>query len=86
MTEAMKEIYKHLIQFVTVDEALQLLENYKQEILTAEDMKVISHVEYNDLVERSETLRALEQGGVDNWSFYGQALKDYFGDDDNDDY
>ena len=40
--------------------------------------------EYNRLYDASETLEALEQGGVDNWEWYGDSLKNYFGEDEED--
>jgi hypothetical protein len=40
--------------------------------------KILSKDEYEDLVHRSETLTALEQGGVDNWEWYGESMKNYF--------
>ena len=85
MITAEQEILSHLSKLVGISEAKRMLEDYKQEILNTEDAKVISFVKYNDLVERSETLRALERGGVDNWSFYEEALRSYFGDDYDDD-
>jgi citrate lyase gamma subunit len=44
--------------------------------------KMITKEEYDSLVHRSETLEALEQGGVDNWEWYSESLQRYFGDDD----
>lgn len=38
--------------------------------------------EYDDLYDASETLNALEQGGVDNWEWYGDSLKGYFGEEE----
>lgn len=85
MITAEQEILSHLSKLVGISEAKRMLEDYIQEVLTAKDVKVISLTEYNDLTKRSETLRALEQGGVDNWSFYEEALRSYFGDNDDDD-
>lgn len=84
MITAEQEILSHLSKLVGISEAKRMLEDYIQEVLTAKDVKVISLTEYNDLTKRSETLRALEQGGVDNWSFYEEALRSYFGDNDED--
>lgn len=44
--------------------------------------KTITKKEYENLVERNEILNALEAGGVDNWQWYGDSLRDYFGDND----
>lgn len=44
----------------------------------------LSKAEYDELIQRSEILAALEQGGVDNWEWYGQSLKDYFGEEEPD--
>ena len=85
MITAEQEILSHLSKLVEISEAKQMLKEYIQEVLNAKDVKVISLTEYNGLTKRSETLRALEQGGVDNWSFYEEALHSYFGDNDDDD-
>jgi hypothetical protein len=34
---------------------------------------IISKVEYEELLEKSEFLSCLEAAGVDNWSGYGEA-------------
>lgn len=52
--------------------------------LPAESSITISQQQYDELVQRSEILAALEQGGVDNWEWYGQSLKDYFGEEEPD--
>ena len=44
----------------------------------------ITKEEYKSLLDRDEKLSALENGGVDNWEWYGEALKDYFDKDDQD--
>jgi len=44
--------------------------------------QMITKEEYDNLVHRNEILEALEQGGVDNWNWYGESLKQYFGEDD----
>ena len=38
---------------------------------------VMSKEEYLRLQDADEKLRLLEQGGVDNWEFYGEALDGY---------
>lgn len=44
--------------------------------------KTISKKEYEELLHRSEVLNALEAGGVDNWQWYGDSLRQYFGEED----
>jgi hypothetical protein len=39
----------------------------------------ISKKEYDELLKSQETLTALENGGVDNWEWYGASLINYFG-------
>lgn len=38
--------------------------------------------EYEKLLYRNEVLNALEAGGVDNWQWYGDSLRQYFGEED----
>lgn len=38
--------------------------------------------EFYELYEASEKLEALEQGGVDNWEWYSESLRNYFGEND----
>jgi hypothetical protein len=38
----------------------------------------ISKEEYDELIHRDEILTALENGGVDNWEWYGESLSNYF--------
>lgn len=38
--------------------------------------KKITMKEYNELLKRDEILTALEAGGVDNWEWYGESLKE----------
>lgn len=40
-----------------------------------EKTKTISLEKYNQLLDRSNTLMALEESGVDNWDGYGDAMK-----------
>ena len=37
----------------------------------------LTQVEYIELLRAQETLSCLEAGGVDNWEFYNEAMKDY---------
>ena len=40
-----------------------------------ENTVTISKKEYDQLIERSETLAALEAAGVDNWDGYDRAME-----------
>ena len=42
----------------------------------------ITQKEYDSLIKDSEILQALYAGGVDNWEWYDQSLKDFYGDDE----
>lgn len=44
--------------------------------------KIITKEEYEKLIERDNILAALEQGGVDNWEWYGESLSQYFDDEE----
>lgn len=44
--------------------------------------KTISKKEYEELLRRNEVLNALEAGGVDNWQWYSDSLRQYFGEED----
>lgn len=41
------------------------------------DMIIISRAELYDLIRDSNTLAALEIGGVDNWDWFGYSIRDY---------
>ena len=41
------------------------------------DTLIVSKNIYNGLLKASLKLRALEQNGVDNWEWYGEAMQDY---------
>lgn len=41
------------------------------------EMKLISKEELADLLRASNKLSCLEAGGVDNWTWYDEALSDY---------
>ena len=43
-----------------------------------EEMIEITKAEYYRLVDRDFKLTCLENGGVDNWEWYSESLKDYF--------
>lgn len=38
----------------------------------------ISESEYQKMQRQIEKLEALEKGGVDNWEWYGESLKEWF--------
>ena len=38
----------------------------------------IDDKKYNELLDAQKKLIALENGGVDNWEWYSESLKDYF--------
>lgn len=40
--------------------------------------KIISKEEYEDLLDRDRMLSALEAGGVDNWEWYDESLRQYY--------
>lgn len=48
-------------------------------------MKLISKEELADLLRASYKLNCLEAGGVDNWTWYDEALSDYCDEDLDDD-
>lgn len=48
------------------------------------EMKLISKEELADLLRASSKLSCLETGGVDNWTWYDEALSDYDSDLDDD--
>lgn len=49
---------------------------------SGEEMVSITKKEYSHLLDRAFKLECLENGGVDNWEWYGESMKPYFGDDD----
>ena len=44
----------------------------------------ISKQKYKELLRQANKLQALEDGGVDNWQFYEEALDKYFKDEEVD--
>jgi hypothetical protein len=38
---------------------------------------IVSEERLRDLIEAEEKLCALNAGGVDNWSWYGDSIRDY---------
>lgn len=49
------------------------------------DMVTISKAEYESLLDDQKWRECLESGGVDNWTYYHDSLKDggYFSDEDD---
>lgn len=43
-----------------------------------EETVTISKARYESLLDSEAMLLALEDGGVDNWSYYGESLRDYW--------
>lgn len=43
-----------------------------------EEKTIITQEQLNHLEDRDAKLEALEAGGVDNWEWYGESLKDYW--------
>lgn len=55
--------------------------------LVASETVTIPKCSYDALVKRDEMLAALEAGGVDNWDWYSDSLKDFwkkYGEDEDD--
>ena len=45
-------------------------------IKNEDDTVTIPEAEYTRLLMSEKVLRALESGGVDNWEWYGESLRD----------
>lgn len=43
----------------------------------------ISREEYDRLCDRDAKLSALEAGGVDNWEWYSESLREYWAEKEN---
>jgi len=85
--DAIVENRKALTEIVIKDydklkEDISALESRKKLIVVDSEVK-IEYSEYEKLLKRDEKLTALENGGVDNWEWYGESLKNYF-ENDND--
>lgn len=44
----------------------------------SDEMITLTKVEYQRLLDRDFMLDCLEAGGVDNWDWYDESLKDYY--------
>lgn len=85
--DAIVENRKALTEIVIKDydklkEDISALESRKKLIIVDSEVK-IEYSEYKKLLKRDEKLTALENGGVDNWEWYSESLKNYF-ENDND--
>lgn len=47
-----------------------------------EETVIISKRDFDKLNRDSRKLAALEAGGVDNWEWYGESLKDFVAEDE----
>lgn len=85
--DAIVENRKALTEMVMADydklkEDIKALESKKNLITVDSENKVeVKYSEYEELLKRDEVLSALEAGGVDNWEWYDEALKDLRGDE-----
>ena len=43
-----------------------------------DELTLVEKFELDELIRDSKVLSALEAGGVDNWEWYGESLKDFF--------
>lgn len=50
--------------------------------METEETITITKKEYNSLRKDSRELAALEAGGVDNWEWYGESLKEFWAEED----
>lgn len=48
------------------------------ESTTPEATVTISLERYNELLKSEDKLTALEDGGVDNWDWYDESLRDFY--------
>lgn len=46
------------------------------------ELITITRKEYESLLDDSRKLGCLEDAGVDNWTFYDEAMKEYYSDED----
>lgn len=83
--DAIVENRKSLTEIVIKDyeklEAdIKAMESQKKLIIVDSEVK-ISYADYQELLDRNEKLTALENGGVDNWEWYSESLKNYLKED-----
>jgi hypothetical protein len=46
-------------------------------------MVLVDKKEYEYLLRNARKLQALENGGVDNWEWYGESLREFWEEDEN---
>jgi len=85
-SDAVVENRKSLKEFAIKDydkltADIKKLESQKNLIIVGSEVKV-EYKDYQYLLKRDEELSALESGGVDNWEWYGESLKNYFEDEE----
>lgn len=78
-SDAIVQNRKSLTELVIKDyddltDKIKELESRKKLIVVDSEVK-IHYSDYEKLLRRDELLLALEQGGVDNWEWYGEATK-----------
>lgn len=76
-----KQINKKLEQFTS-----KFINNFGGNnivVLNGDNQEYITKEEYDELIHRNEILEALEQGGVDNWEWYGESINQYFDNEKN---
>ena len=85
-SETVDRLYSDLYSDIQ-DQVKSKINNSVSELInaiTGNNIKVkntkntISKKEYDELIHRDEILTALENGGVDNWEWYGESLSNYF--------
>lgn len=64
-------------EYDKLKEDIKSLESQKKLIIVGSEVK-IDYSEYENLLKRNQKLTALENGGVDNWEWYSESLKNYF--------
>lgn len=68
-------LVENTIDFSVAAFILQAVEN-QMKLLEGKDI-VVSRDELEELYEDAELMNALRGGGVDNWSYYGDAISDH---------
>lgn len=60
---------------ISIEDYERLLK--RDEIEEVTEIVTITLKEYEELLKRDEILTALEAGGVDNWEWYDEAIKEF---------
>ena len=95
----LKELRKEIVSTVSEELYDDLYRSIRQDIKAQMDQiltmmsgngfriqgsnRVISKEEYDELLDRDRKLTALENGGVDNWEWYGESLAQFYEDDED---